>query len=365
MKRKNYRSSLLGLVSHELNTPLTGIYNAIALLEETHPEEKSLAVLKKSADRLKYTIDNILEASKADAGLLKVRLSEISVANVVLMKLQQLSKTIKNAGFLLEKEIEEDLPTVCADSFRIAKVVELIVQNIIQFSLVHREQKVQEIPRIKVQVSLEEFAEEFKSTNKGIQVTISTNTAISKEGKEVLEHIFEPFYPWKNVLDRKQEGLGLELSLAKEIMIAHDGLIWLDDLRFCFALPLLSRADELEMVIHNRLYGGLGILEKLSLLLLKPKQDFDKESATKFAQTVSGLLFRSSDSAFMVPETGELTVIMDDCHAEAAKKVAERLLHELVEKYPETAFLWSTATGPDDGSSAEELLDRARGRWQK
>ena len=143
MKRKNYRSSLLGLVSHELNTPLTGIYNAIALLEETHPEEKSLAVLKKSADRLKYTIDNILEASKADAGLLKVRLSEISVANVVLMKLQQLSKTIKNAGFLLEKEIEEDLPTVCADSFRIAKVVELIVQNIIQFSLVHREQKVQ------------------------------------------------------------------------------------------------------------------------------------------------------------------------------------------------------------------------------
>ena len=66
----DYRSNLLALISHELNTPLTGIVNAISILEtESLQNPEYLDVLKRNTERLRETVDSLLELANADAGV--------------------------------------------------------------------------------------------------------------------------------------------------------------------------------------------------------------------------------------------------------------------------------------------------------
>jgi hypothetical protein len=75
-------------------------------------------------------------------------------------------------------------------------------------------------------------------------------------------------------------------------------------------------------------------------------------------------LFRSSDSTFWLPDTGEFVVLMDDCDREGGERVAARLLKTLQEEFPRLQFLWSAVTGPLDGSSARDLTAHARESWK-
>ncbi|MFX5747279.1 hypothetical protein ABTE19_20350, partial [Acinetobacter baumannii] len=75
-------------------------------------------------------------------------------------------------------------------------------------------------------------------------------------------------------------------------------------------------------------------------------------------------LFRSSDSTFWLQDSGEYVVLMDDCDHEGGDRVAKRLLQSLHEEFPRLRFLWSAVTGPEQGTSARELLENARTGWK-
>jgi hypothetical protein len=164
----------------------------------------------------------------------------------------------------------------------------------------------------------------------------------------------------------------VELALAREILLAHSGFIWAGEPEHSgegwslrFALPVLSREDELDLIIHNRLFSGFSTLEKVSLLMIQllPTQGESVSIAT-LAQEIKSLLFRSSDALFTVPETGEALILMDDCDSDNAKKVGQRLASSLQQSLPHASLVWSTATGPDDGADAAKLLSYARSHWR-
>ena len=375
---ERFRSNLLSIVSHELNTPLTAILNAISILEERFAAEKEyIPMLRRNAERLRRTVENLLEISRVDAGTLKVRLSEMDLGNFLQARRDTLREALTRSLFRLELTLEDDLPHVCADFRRLAYVFDSLVLNAVKFSAPAAGGGV-----VRGKLSLES-ADKIppgvvggKERKTGIYLVVSVQSSLPSIGEspETFEQLFEPFSPWRDADTRVREGLGVELAIAKEILLAHEGFLWADmapadakgGWQFLFALPLLSRVDELNLVVNNRLSTAIGALAKLSLLLLRPQPGtgLGAEEAPLVFRALQRALFRSSDSSFWLQDTGEFVVLMDDCDREGGDRVARRLLEMLRGEFPDLRFLWSVVTGPERGTNAEDLLGGARSEWK-
>lgn len=382
LDNERFRSNLLSIISHELNTPLTSILNATTILEERFPAEKEfIPMLRRNAERLRKTIENLIDISRVDAGTLRVRLGEIDLGNFLLARKEVLRSSLERQRFRLELNLEEDLPHVCGDTKRLAHVFDALVLNAVKFSHASTLKK-GEWAEVRVALRLEPasalpgglFSSKEKKTGMYLVVGVQSSLPSIGGGPERFEQLFEPFSPWRDADTRQREGLGVELAIAKEILLAHEGFIWADiadakrneGLKFVFALPLLSRVDELDLVVNNRLFTSIGALSKMTLMLLRPEPGYSagSEDEPRVAQALRKVLFRSSDSTFWIEDTGEFAILMDDCDHDGAVRVAERLLVSLRDHMPEARFLWAVATGPDEGSNAAELLKKARSSWR-
>lgn len=382
VENERFRSNLLSIVSHELNTPLTAILNATAMLEERFAAEKEfIPMLRRNAERLRKTVENLLEISRVDAGTLKVKLSELDLGNFITNRKESLQAPLAAARFELKVEIEEELPHVCGDYRRLAHVFDSLVLNAAKFSDVGM-LGTGEKGVIRAGVSLEPMSNipsgmlVGKESKTGMFLVVSVQSSLPSIGEspETFEQLFEPFSPWRDADTRVREGLGVELAIDKEILLAHEGFIWADleparkknGWKFFFALPLLSRVDELDLVVNNRLSTAIGALAKLTLLLIRPEPGSGMGSVESPAvfKALQRALFRSSDSTFWLQDSGEFVVLMDDCDREGGERVAKRLLQTLHEEFTHLRFLWAAVTGPEDGTSARELLENARVGWK-
>jgi hypothetical protein len=259
-------------------------------------------------------------------------------------------------------------------------VFDSLVLNAVKFSDMGR-LRTGEKAQVRAGLSLEPLANlppgllGGKEAKTGMYLIVSVQSSLPSIGEnpETFEQLFEPFSPWRDADTRVRDGLGVELAIDKEILLAHEGYIWADlhppkeaGWKFFFALPLLSRVDELDLVVSNRLSTAIGALAKLTLLLMRPEpgKGMGEQESSQVFRALQKALFRSSDSVFWLQDTGEFVVLMDDCDREGGERVADRLLKTLHEEFPKLRFLWSTVTGPGDGSSARELLENARVGWR-
>jgi nitrogen-specific signal transduction histidine kinase len=378
-----FRSNILSIISHELNTPLTGIINSIAMLEEKFPKENEyVPMLRRNAERLKKSVENLLEISRVDAGTLRVRLSELDLQNFILGRKDSLKAKLEKDRFELHLEIEEDLPRVCGDIRRLTHVFDSLVLNAVKFS--HGGHlNAGELGKVHIGLTLESvqsipaglLSTREKKTGMYLVVSVQSSLPSVGENPESFEQLFEPFSPWRDADTRVKEGLGVELAISKDILLAHEGFIWADmpeesekrrGWKFLFALPLLSRVDELDLVVNNRLSSSIGALSKLSVLLLRPEPGTSAALAdeSRVSKALQKVLFRSSDSIFWIQDTNEFAILMDDCDHEGGERVAKRLLESLKTELSDLRFLWALVTGPDEGSNARELLEKARELWQ-
>lgn len=380
VSNERFRSNLLSIISHELNTPLTSIINATTILEERFPTEKEfIPMLRRNAERLRKTVENLVDISRVDAGTLRVRLGEVNLENFLLARKEALKLALEKQRFRLVLDVEEDLPYVCGDTKRLAHMFDALVLNAVKFShssLLQKDEWAEVQVRLEMRASSDMPSGLFplKERKTGMYLVVAVQSSLPSigEGPDHFEQLFEPFSPWRDADTRQREGLGVELAIAKEIMLAHEGFIWADmakkdaGLKFLFALPLLSRLDELDLVINNRLFTSIGALSKMTLMLLRPEPGFSAgpEDQRRVALALRKVLFRSSDSSFWIEDTGEFAILMDDCDHEGGERVAERLLVSLKEHMPQVSFLWAMATGPDEGGNASELLEKARSSWR-
>lgn len=381
LANERFRSNLLSIVSHELNTPLTGILNSLTMLEEKFPKETEyLPMLRRNAERLRKTVENLLEISRVDAGTLRVRLMEFDMGNFLQGRKEFLREPLEKINFSLDFDLEEHLPHVCGDIKRLAHVVDGLVLNAAKFShsadagkgergIVHVKLSMESSSAIPVGL----FPSKEPKTGMFLLVQVQSSLPSIGESPETFEQLFEPFAPWKDADTRVKDGLGVDLAISKEILLAHEGFIWADmpedrrsaGWKFIFALPLLSRVDELDLVINNRLFTSIGALSKMSLLLLRPAPGSEAKDHDKISRELKRALFRSSDSTFWIQDTGEYAILMDDCDYEGGVRVAERLISTVQKEIPGLKFIWALATGPEEGSNARELLEKARSGWRQ
>ncbi len=221
------KSTFISIISHELKTPVALIKGYAETLRredarwDSRTVRESLEVIVEEADRLAELIENLLDASRLQAGALKLNLAEVSLDQLA-ARLVEKFKT-QSAQHILRVDFPPDFPPVPGDEERLTQVLSNLLSNAIKYSPAGG----QVIVRGRVEPQ---------------QVVVS----VSDEGPGIaaadLPRVFDRFYRADSELTRRAKGAGLGLFLAKAIVEAHAGRIWAESTpgkgtTFSFSLP--------------------------------------------------------------------------------------------------------------------------------
>lgn len=219
------KSTFISVVSHELKTPVALIKGYASTLRrddarwDRHIIQDSLAVIEEEADRLASYIEDLLDASRLQAGGMSLNQADMSL-NTLARRLAERFAT-QTSRHTIVTNFPEKFPVVVADEKRIEQVLANLISNAIKYT-----------PQGEIQISGQVRPE---------QVII----CVSDEGPGIdpndMPHIFDRFYRAEKAV-RKTKGAGLGLYLARAIIEAHNGRMWVDPhpgfgARICFSLP--------------------------------------------------------------------------------------------------------------------------------
>ena len=225
------KSNLISTVSHEIKTPLTGIRMMLHLLledqtGELNPAQKEMVTAAHGdCEKLLKTLRNLLEMSRIDSGASSLNLTPTQPSEIFRESLSFFEGLAAKKGIQFSENFAEDLPEVSVDKVRISEVVNNLISNALKHSPENGT----------VTLSIAEKGTQFvrfKVSDKGPGVP-----------EESRARIFERFYraPGQATV----EGIGLGLSISREIITAHDGRIGLQsgnpgETEFYFDLPTVT-----------------------------------------------------------------------------------------------------------------------------
>jgi len=219
------KNTFVSIISHELKTPVALIKGYVSTLRREDAVwdrsivQDSLAIIEEEADRLASMIEDLLDASRLQAGGLTPNLADVNLPALA-RRLAERFQT-QTQKHTIEVDFPDDFPIILADENRIAQLLSNLISNAIKYA-----------PQGKITIHGEVRPE---------QVIIT----VSDEGAGIdpadIPHVFDRFYRSEKAA-RKTKGAGLGLYLSKAIVEAHGGRIWVDPqpgagARICFSLP--------------------------------------------------------------------------------------------------------------------------------
>lgn len=220
------KSTFISIISHELKTPVALIKGYVGTLRrddaEWDPEiiQDSLAVIEDESDRLARLIENLLDASRLQAGGLVLKRSDVSLPELAKRLAKRLQ--IQTSNHTIVVDFPPDFPVVLADETRLEQVITNLLNNSIKYA-----------PGGEIRIS-----GQVREDN----VIICASDEGPGIAPEDIPHIFDRFYRAPEMA-RQTQGAGLGLYLARAIIEAHDGRVWVDSeqgkgVRICFSLPI-------------------------------------------------------------------------------------------------------------------------------
>jgi signal transduction histidine kinase len=219
------KSTFISIVSHELRTPVALIKGYASTLRRDDARwdraiiSDSLAVIEEEADRLSRMIDDLLDASRLQAGGLSLNRSDVSLAQLAKRIAEKFGPQTKQHTIVVD--FPEKFPVILADENRLEQVISNLVSNAIKYA---PEGEI----RIQGQIRSDQLIICVQDQGPGID-------------PNDMPHIFDRFYR-ADAAVRKTKGAGLGLYLARAIVEAHGGRMWVDSppdagARICFSLP--------------------------------------------------------------------------------------------------------------------------------
>ena len=220
------KSTFISVISHELKTPVALIKGYVSTLrrEDATWDRKvvkdSLEVIEEEADHLTELIENLLDASRLQAGGLAMNMTDVSLKTIT-ERIAERFRTQSSQHTLLV-DFPPDFPIVLADEERISQVISNLISNAIKYSPDGGE------IRVTGQVRPDQVIVCVSDQGPGI-------------APDDIPHVFDRFYRSSNA-SRTTKGAGLGLYLARAVVEAHRGHIWVDPkpgagARMCFSLP--------------------------------------------------------------------------------------------------------------------------------
>lgn len=231
------KSEFLAVMSHELRTPLTAIiaFTEILLAEGqtlSDVQREYLEDIFESAHQLLGQINDILDMSKIEAGLIRLNRQPVDIRDIVANISRVTSSLIAKKDLDFTAKIAPDVPVIMADYEKVSHILRNLVSNAIKFTPVGG----------KISVVVEVTAN--KSDNPELKVLVKdTGIGINASDREL---IFEKFRQVDGAAQREYAGSGLGLAIAKNLVELHGGKIWVEDnvgggTVFGFTLPLTAK----------------------------------------------------------------------------------------------------------------------------
>lgn len=223
------KDAFLSMVTHELRTPLTvisgitemfeaGVYGELSAEQSEHLRQIALA-----AQRLRQLVNDLLDLSKMEAGMMRLRREPANPHLLVCAVVEQLAAVAAQAGVMLKNGTDHHLPEVNCDGRRIEQVLTNLISNAIKFTP----------PGGQVTV----FAE---SAPPFVRFTVADNGRGIPP--EALPHIFDKFFQVQSSTESGVKGTGLGLAIVKHIIELHGGEVGVESEAgqgscFSFTLP--------------------------------------------------------------------------------------------------------------------------------
>jgi signal transduction histidine kinase len=223
------KDAFLSMVTHELRTPLTVISGLAEMLDDsiygalTPPQAERIGQIRAQAARLQQLVNDLLDLSKLESGMMRLRRAPLDPRALVLAALAPLEAVAAQAGVKLEHEVGRDLPEVSGDGQRIEQVLTNLIANAIKFT--------PRDGRIIVGAAATHDALRFTVEDTGCGIP-----------PEMRERIFDRFVQIHPRSDGWSKGTGLGLAIVKHIVELHGGGVSVESeaghgSRFSFTLP--------------------------------------------------------------------------------------------------------------------------------
>lgn len=278
------KSNLLSNVSHELRTPLVAIkgYTDLILKEKigtlNEQQKKGLQISLKSIERLISLIDNLLNFSKMEMGLEKLKLINFDLIEVAKEEVELIKSRADSRKIAITTNFPKFPVIIRGDRDKISQVFLNLLENAVKFNI-HK-------GNIHVDISL--------TGNEWVMVKIA-DTGIGIPQKD-LEKIFERFYQVDSSRSRKYGGTGIGLSIADNIIRLHGGKISVNSQvekgsYFTFVLPVPTEKEDSLSVKAGKKFSLKGVIEVYS-----QKENKGKEIKTFLEEKGFGVLKTSSQS---------------------------------------------------------------------
>jgi len=204
-KRKD---EFLAILAHELRTPLAAIANGISLLPYRFKDEtrlrNTLSIIERQVHHMKEITNDLLDVSRIAQGLVELQKRLVDIKTVILNSIEQVRPFIEAKRHILETLITAEHATVLADQTRMIQAVSNILTNAAKYT--------QNGGQINVELTVDFSWVKIlvKDNGNGIDPVL-------------LPRIFDLFTQGERTSDRAHGGLGLGLTLVKQIIELHGG----------------------------------------------------------------------------------------------------------------------------------------------
>ena len=246
------KSALLDAVTHDLRTPLTSIKASVtSLLDDPGSQDgdeeegaldaegrrEMLEVIDEETDRLNRFIEGLMELARIEAGAMHLRRRWGSIKEIVTTALERAAPLIRRHD--IHVRLDAELPTVRVDDRAVAEVVYTLIDNAVKYSPAGTNINVG-----------------AKSTD-GQTIQLSVEDEGPGIPPELRERVFDKFFRAMRDGDsgtQQPSGTGMGLAIAKGIVEAHSGRIWIEEasgnrgIRVVISLPV---GDDQEPVVDE------------------------------------------------------------------------------------------------------------------
>jgi signal transduction histidine kinase/ActR/RegA family two-component response regulator len=205
-RRKN---EFLAMLGHELRNPLSAVLNAItaADLDEAH-RDRAIQIARRQTAQLTRLVDDLLDVARITQGRIALRKESVTVLSVVETSIEETRPAAEKRGQRLNLIAPPDIRTIQidADPARMQQSISNLIHNAIKFT--HSDDR--------IEISLQ---------RRGGDVAIRVRDTGIGIAPEMLPRVFDLFAQGDVSIDRTQGGLGIGLTLVKQLVALHGGRV--------------------------------------------------------------------------------------------------------------------------------------------
>jgi signal transduction histidine kinase len=206
------KDSFVSSVSHELRTPLTSMVGYLEILRDgevgelNDDQEHYLEIVDRNCHRLNDLIGDILVMARVDSGRLSLERRAVDLGALVAEHVESIRATARSNGVEVGSIVDDDLPPLHADEMRLGQLLDNLLSNAVKFTPAGG--------RVEVAIDLDDHHIEIRVTDSGRGIK-----------PEFLPNVFERFRRADSGPTSAVGGLGLGLSIARQLVEMHGGTL--------------------------------------------------------------------------------------------------------------------------------------------